>query len=228
MGKPVVIKVSGSLIYPLNKNYLNDFLKIINIILKKEYHPVIVIGGGRIARDYINVANQLGISKAFQDLIGISATRLNALLLSFMLYPKTSGAVSNNLEEVLEEYSKGLIPVSGGWEPGHSTNAVALIIAEAIGARTVYDLLAGIEGVYDRDPRDPKAKLLRKLTIKELKYKILKYKQVPGGYELVDHIALEIAERSNINIHFLNGSNPNNLLKALSGESIGTLVLSDK
>ena len=225
MDKPIVVKLSGSLIYPFKQDYLNKLINIINIISNRGFHPILIVGGGPLAREYITNASRLGINKGFQDLIGISITRINALLLSSLLYPKTSGLISTRIEDVLREYSQGLIPVSGGWEPGHSTNAVALLIAEAIRVEIVYDLLAGIDGVYDRDPRDPNAKLLKEITIKNLKQKVYKYKQTPGGYELIDHLALEIAERSNITIHFINGEKPENLLKALSGERIGTKVI---
>ena len=49
--------------------------------LAKKHRIYVVVGGGKIAREYIEKARALGASEAFCDQIGIEATRLNAALL---------------------------------------------------------------------------------------------------------------------------------------------------
>ena len=229
---PIVIKISGSLIAPsspeeaqLTKSiiFLNKFIK--NIRLLGRYNRIsIVVGGGSLSRTYIKILKNIKNNMSMLDLIGIMASRLNAQLISYALYPLTSGKIATYVEEVLEEYSRGLIPVSGGWEPGHSTNAVALIIAEALGAGTVYNLLSRYDGVYYPNPEVPKARLLEEITYDQLEEIIKGNPQAPGRYELLDQMALEIAKRSKIRIHFLRGD-PDLLFRVIiKGERAGTIV----
>jgi hypothetical protein len=49
--------------------------------LSKEHKIYVVVGGGKIAREYIGKARALGASEIFCDQIGIGATKLNAALL---------------------------------------------------------------------------------------------------------------------------------------------------
>jgi len=224
--EPIVIKVSGSFFDPYRSGGLDvaEYIDKLSIIIKKLYNNkykkiVIVVGGGGVSRKYIQLGDKLKINNSFKDILGIMISKVNALLLSLKLYPLTNGGVAANLDEILRDISLNKISVSGGWEPGHSTNAVALISAEAIGAKTVYNLLNGVGGVIVDD------KIASYLTYDELEKIVSKFRQVPGGYTLIDHIALEIARRSNIKIHFLDGSDPNNLEKIiLYNEKIGTII----
>lgn len=57
--------------------YANIFKKI-----KDEGHEVaIVVGGGKTAREYIEIGRELGASESFCDELGIMATRMNAMIL---------------------------------------------------------------------------------------------------------------------------------------------------
>ncbi len=229
---PIVVKISGSLISPGSSegtqiyksiNFLKKFIKNIKQIINY-YRVSIVVGGGSLSRAYIKILNNIINNMSMLDLIGITASRLNAQLISYALYPLTSGRIVTNVEEVLEDYSKGLIPVSGGWEPGHSTNAVALITAEALGAKTVYNLLSRYDGVYYPNPEAPNARLLEEATYDQLEKIIEGNPQAPGRYELLDQMALEIAKRSKIRIHFLRGD-PDLLARVvIEGERAGTIV----
>ena len=49
--------------------------------LAKEHQIYVVVGGGKIAREYIGKARALGASEVFCDQIGIEATKLNSMIL---------------------------------------------------------------------------------------------------------------------------------------------------
>lgn len=221
----VVVKVSGSLVYPPRKEYVGRLVEEIARIHESGTRVAVVVGGGPLAREYIRVLKELGVNQSLQDLAGIMSSRLNAYFLSSLLYPLSPLRVPGRVEEVLEIIATGRIPVAGGFEPGQSTNAVALIIAEAIGAGRVFNLLNRVEGVYDRDPQAPGARLLDEITLSKLEGIVSSYEQEAGKYALIDHIAVEIARRSRITIHFIDGSDPGNLYEAFKGERIGTLVV---
>ena len=222
--EPLVIKISGSLVYPPITSYLVQLVDVVKSLRDYGYKPVLVTGGGSLARETIGVLRNAGKNQALQDLMGITASRLNAFLLASLLYPHSSLRVPTNVEGVLEIYSRGLIPVVGGFEPGQSTNAVALLVAEAIGGELVVDMLKDAEGVYDREPTKPGARLIDRMKLADLEKIVENYKQEAGKYTLMDHLAIQIARRSKIKIYFINGRDPWNLVRLVRGEKIGTLV----
>lgn len=83
--RTIVISLGGSLIVQdeIDYNFINNFK---DIILKfKNIKFVIVTGGGRVAREYINGLKKEGLSQKMQSLIGIAVTRLNARFMSNFL-----------------------------------------------------------------------------------------------------------------------------------------------
>src|SRR3989344_332349 len=86
MKKVIVISLGGSLIVPkdINVKFLERFKEVI-IKNKNKYKFVIVCGGGFPARTYINgIRNQsIKDKEYFQNLLGISITRINARFMSY-------------------------------------------------------------------------------------------------------------------------------------------------
>lgn len=225
--EPVVVKISGSLIYPPRLEYMRGLREAVSRAADEGARLAIVVGGGPLARSYIEVLRGVGVNQSIQDLAGIIASRANAYFTASLLYPRSPLTVPGSVEEVLEAYASGRIPVIGGFEPGQSTNAVSLLVAEAIGAGRVVDLLNGVKGVYDRDPSTPGARLLERLTLSQLEAIVSRYEQEAGKYALMDHVAVSIARRSRIKVHFIDGSDPYNLLRVLRGERMGSVVEPD-
>lgn len=186
---------------------------------------VVVVGGGEPSRTYIKAARSLGADHATCDEVGIMVTRINALLLSIAF----GEAASRNIISSFEELEKQLdtagdkILVGGGFTPAQSTDAVAALIAERLKA----DLLiktTDVDGVYNADPKkNPNAKLLKEVSVRRLR-KILGQESTPGGYELLDQVSLSILERSRIPVVIVNGSDPENIIRAASGEKVGTRI----
>lgn len=87
MKKRIVIKLSGSL-FGLEdtktlKQYAEFFVKISKIC-----QPIIIAGGGKIARHYITHARSSGADESTLDELGIEVSRLNAKLLIYALQEK--------------------------------------------------------------------------------------------------------------------------------------------
>jgi len=219
---PVVVKLSGALLYPPRGPYYRGLLGVLRELASEGLG--VVVGGGPPAREYIRALADVGASQSARDLAGIAASRLNAYVLALALGRLSAPRVPESIDEALELYYAGRVPVMGGLQPGQSTNAVALALAEAIGARLVVNALNGVAGVYDRPPGDPRARLLKRVTTRKLREIVSGYSQTAGEYRLIDHVALGIAERSGIAIRFIDGSTPENILAAARGEDVGTLV----
>ena len=225
LNKTVVVKISGKWINPEKPTIIGEYARVLNKLHGEGYRVAVVVGGGRVAREYINAGRSLGLSEAMLDLLGIAATRLNAMLFTVILDDLAYPDVPRSLEEFLQAWSSGKIVVCGGFQPGQSTNAVSAVIAEAIGAKLLVNATT-VEGVYNKDPRKhPDAKLLRELTVDEL-YNILVKEQHPtaGGYELMDPISLMIIKRSKLIVKIVNGAKPENVYKAVKGGNPGTTI----
>lgn len=223
----IVLKISGKLVSPEDPGYISRLSRAIDKLAGDGHRVVVVTGGGSVARRYIDACRALGGNEGICDLVGIEVSRLNAMLIITSLGDRAYRRVVRNVDELLEAWGTGLVIAAGGFQPGQSTAAVSAIVAEAIYA----DLLiyaTVVSGVYDRDPgKDPGARLLKRVSANELR-KILSSQSVAAGrYELIDPLALSILERSRIKAIVLDGRDPENILRAVSGEDVGTLITYD-
>jgi len=113
----------------------------------------------------------------------------------------------------------------GGLQPGQSTNAVAALVFEIIGADILINA-TDVEGIYSEDPRkNPKAKKYDEISIKDLFRIISSEKTIAGSYDLLDILAVTIIARSEIPTWILNGRDPKNIDKLINGGHIGTKII---
>ena len=178
------------------------------------------MGGGKIAREYIEAARNLGLSRSTQDTIAIQASRLNARLVGLKLgapsVPTTVGGMVSRLRE-------GRIAVMGGLKPGITTDTVATLIAEAWHSDILIKA-SNQDGVYTSDPRtDKSARLLHKISYPWL-VEILGGTHSPGIHSIVDPVAVEMIAKQRIRLVVVNGTRPENVLDAVAGRAVGPLV----
>jgi len=219
-GELVVLKLSGSLIYPPSSRYLSKLVSVISELVGMGFKLGIVVGGGPLARGMIDSLRELGVGEALLDMIGIEASRLNASLLAKLLYPRSPLTPPLTLEEALRALQLGLIPVMGGLQPGQSTNAVAAVLAEAGDGKLVLNALKGVKGVMEGGPG---GRLIEGISYEEMRRLIEGFESAAGTYTLWDKVALEVVKRSGIRVVFFDGSEPRNIIEALTG-SIGTVM----
>lgn len=193
----VVIKLSGRVFGGETGAEIKKYAAMLADISGK-VQPVVVAGGGRIARHYISIARGFGLDEASLDIIGIEVSRLNAKLLIAALGARAHPAVPEDLEQVTNAVATGKVVVAGGLHPGQSTNATAALIAEKVGA-TKFVNATDVDGIYDSDPRvNRRAKMFRKITVKQCLELLGGENSVAGSYDLMDIVALKVIERSRI------------------------------
>ncbi|MEL9990967.1 MAG: UMP kinase [Thermoproteus sp.] len=216
----IAIKLSGRIFD--DKVLVKEYISTIKGLDEK---TAIITGGGTTARNYIDLARELGASNYFLDLIGIEASRINAWLLIAGLGDEAYPKPAESLGEVVSALSYKKRVVLGGLQPGQSTATVAALVAEAIGARMLVNC-ANIDGIYDDDPkRNPNAKRIPRVKASEL-ISLLKSSALPGTYELADLWSLEILKRSKIPMYVIDGKKPELLKALLEGGTVpGSLVL---
>ena len=226
MKKRIVIKFSGKVFAMENVKLLKDYARFL-IKISNAYQPIIIAGGGKIARHYINHARSSGMDESTLDELGIEISRLNAKLLIYALKGKAYPHPPTTLKESQQAVESGLIVVAGGLHPGQSTNGTAALIAEKINADQFINA-TDVDGIYDSDPnKNKKAKLFKQIEIKNLKKMLIHEDSVAGGYDLMDIVALKIIERSKIKTRVIR-SDIKNLEKAIKVQITGTEIILPK
>jgi len=192
--------------------------------LKNKGHKlVVVVGGGKICREYRDIAKEFTSDNVLLDWIGIQTTHLNAFTLISALGKNAHPVSLRTVQEVKKNFNDKII-VCGGHLPGSSTGYDAALFAEAIKA----DLLikaSDIDGVYSADPdKDPNAEKYDRLTHEEFLKIIEQNPQTPGEYRLFDLKATRLIEKNKIKTIFIDGTDPEEIIRAVEGKHKGTVV----
>ena len=223
MKKRIVIKLSGRIFGMDNVKVLKDYASFL-VKISKICQPIVIAGGGNIARHYISHARSSGADESTLDELGIEISRLNAKLLIYALKNKAYSHPPTTLQEVKHAVDDGLIVVAGGLHPGQSTNGTAALIAEKIKAEQFLNA-TDVDGVYDRDPNKFKrAKKFKQIELKNLKNMLVHEDSIAGGYDLMDIVALKIIERSKIKTRILK-ADIKIIEKAIKGADVGTKIV---
>ena len=196
--KILVMKLSGSVFnFKTSSKSLKEYAQVL-LDIQARVQPVVVSGGGIIARHYVNLARSLGADESSLDEMGIEISRLNAKLLAATLGDSVYPVIPSNLEEISVACQSGKIIVSGGLHPGQSTNATAALICEKIKADRFLNA-TDVDGIYDSDPnKSPRAKMFKEITVKKCLDLLNTESTQAGNYDLMDIVALKVIERSKI------------------------------
>ena len=209
----------------LDMELWKGYREVLMRFLERGNKGVIVTGGGEIAREQIKKARLLNLDWSLCDEIGIMCSRIHALLLYGYMKERAMVEFTGDLQRIANIARENQLVITGGMFPGQSTDAVAALIAERVGADLVIKAL-DVGGVYDKDPKKyPEAKLLKKISAKKLWRMISTEELQAGGYKLLDPIALKVLERSQIPIIFIDGRDVKSLEKVFQGEDVGTRVI---
>jgi uridylate kinase len=227
-----VVKIGGSLLFDdklnVNTARIQEFVEFIKA--NQERIDVVVVGGGKVARSYIDAVKAVHPNEAVQDLLGIKVSRLNALAIANLAGMDFAyQGVPESIEELMRIKSMlpGKVVFMGGLEIGQSTTSVACEVAEAL-ARP---LLVGtdVDGIYTKDPNKHKdAKKLDEVSTAEVA-KILgldlagSANQQAGEYRILDNVSIGIIARSKVPVRIVKGE-IKAFEAAMAGEQVGTLV----
>jgi uridylate kinase len=227
-GRTIIISLGGSLIVPdeIDWQFVKNFKKIIEKYIRKKYKFIIITGGGKTARKYIEAAAKIdNITDDDKDWIGIHATRMNAHFIRTVFRKHAHPRINKNPNQLEEFYNfKENILVAAGWKPGFSTDYDATLLAKYLGAKSIINF-SNIDYVYDKDPNKFKdAKKIEKISWKNFR-KMVGNKWSPGLNAPFDPIASKLADENNLEVVIMNGKNMKNLENYLEGKQFkGTLI----
>jgi len=194
----IVMAVGGSILVPdkPDMEYIKRFAQF-SEDLSKKHTLALVVGGGKTARNNIKEALKKGANNAECDYIGIDASRENARMLAETMNVRED--IPENFRDADRRLKTEDILIMGGTEPGHSTDAVAAILAEYIGADLLIKI-TNVDGVYDKDPKkNPDAKMLDEINVQDALKMASSSVINPGSYAMIDLLAVKIVQRSKLN-----------------------------
>ena len=187
----------------------------------------LVIGGGNIFRGI--AASAEGMDRASSDYMGMLATMINALALQDALEnagvpTRVQSAIA--MAEIAEPYirrrairhlEKGRLVIfgAGTGNPYFTTDTAASLRAMEINAQIIMKATK-VDGIYDKDPmKNPDAK----------KYDRISYIDVLNqGLQVMDSTAISLCMDNKLPIMTFDLMKSGNILKAVMGEQIGTIV----
>ena len=225
----IVMSIGGSLIVP-NGGINTDFLIKLNKFIREKLAEdenrqfFLVIGGGRIARHYIDAGRKvIGHELTADDLdwIGIHATKMNAQLVRTIFRDIAHPYIIKHYE-IIRKASESVV-VAAGWKPGWSTDYDALLLCEDYHVRTVINL-SNVDRVYNKDPNEfPDAKPIDRMSWRDLR-ELVGDEWVPGMHAPFDPVAAQKAQELGVKAVVI-GPDFTNLEKYFNGEKfVGTVI----
>lgn len=233
--KRVLLKLSGEVLmgdsgYGIDPDTINRLAAELIDVRRHDVDLAIVIGGGNIFRGMMGTAS--GMDRASADYMGMMATIMNAIALQDALERQGQNCrviSALHIKEVAEPYirrrairhlEKGriLIFAAGTGNPYFTTDTAASLRAMEIQADIV---LKGtkVDGVYTSDPlKNPDAVRYETLTFTEALTKQL---------GVMDATAMSLCRDNQMPIVVFDVTTCGQMLKAMKGEAVGTLVRED-
>ena len=209
----------------LNPHNYTRYAETIKKLHNQGHKIIVVCGGGKPARYLIQTAKQLNASTTIQDNLGIKTTHINALLFTAALGQAADQTRIYQRASDLKHAPPDKILVGAGYKPGSSTDYRAVIFAGAMQADLIINA-TDIDGVYTKNPKIHRdAEKLPTLTCLRLE-EIIKEntRQAPGEYGLFDLKAVRLAKKLGIPIAMINGTDPEEIIRAVEGTHSGSIV----
>ncbi len=201
----VIISLGGSLVAPedIDVKFLKSFKKALQPHIKK-YQFLIVVGGGKPARQYQKAMADLGANNQEKDWVGIRLSRANAKVVWQAFASQASREIITDPTKKIS--SNKPILLGAGYKPGFSTDYVSVLAAKTWGVKTIINL-SNVDYVYDKNPNKFKgAKPFKEIRWKDFR-KIVGNKWSPGLNMPFDPRASQLAERMKLKVVMIGGRN---------------------
>ena len=228
----VLLKLSGEALmgprqYGIDPDVARDIAAQVSEAREGGVEIAIVVGGGNIFRGLSAAAS--GMDRATADYMGMLATVMNGLAIQDALEQagtrsRVMSAIAMN--EVCEPYirrravhhlERGLVAimVAGTGNPYFTTDTAVTLRAVEVGAEVILKATR-VDGVYDADPeKEPGATRYSRISYGDL---------LSHRLEALDATAVSLAMDNEMPIVVFDMTQPGNIVRAVRGEPIGTLI----
>ncbi len=228
--KRVLLKVSGEAMageqgFGIDEKTVNNISEYIKKIVDMGCQVSIVVGGGNIWRG----RSSENMDRTRADHMGMLATAINSLALCSALEAvgvETRVETAIEMRQIAEPYIRGravrhlekgrvVIFGCGTGNPFMSTDTAAALRAVEMDVDVIL-LAKKVDAVYDSDPNiNPNAKRYSNLSFSDILSKNL---------GVMDSTAASLCRDNNMPILVFGLNDPENIVRAVKGEKIGTLV----
>lgn len=227
--KRVLLKLSGEALAGEEKkgidpNTVDKICEQIKVLTELGTEVAVVIGGGNFWR-----GAAVKMDRTTSDYMGMLATTMNGLALQSALEEKgvyTRLQTAIEMRQIAEPYikrratrhlEKGRVVIfgCGTGNPYFTTDTAAALRAAEIGAEVI---LVGktIDGVYSADP---------KIDKNAVKYDEISYSDILNkDLKVMDGASIALCKDNGIKLIVFELAKPENIIKAVKGEKIGTLI----
>ena len=233
--KRIMLKVTGESLlggreYGIDPQAAAELAAKIKAIVKLGVEVAIVIGGGNIFRGL--AGSKKGIDRATADYMGMLATVMNGMALEDALIKAkvpvrlqsaltmTSVAEPFLRKRAIHHLEKGRVVIlsAGTGNPYVTTDTGASLHALELHCDVLMKATK-VDGVYDKDPmKYPDAR----------RYETLNYRDIlQQRLEVMDAAALSMSMDNNLTTQVFRLFEDDNLLKAVQGEKVGTVINND-
>lgn len=228
--KRILLKLSGEVLagnagHGLDFDMVNNVCGVIKRCADLGVQVGIVVGGGNFWRG----RSSGDMDRTRADHMGMLATVINSLALQEGMIQAGNDAVvmtALDIQRMAEPFNKdkavkymeeGRVVIfgCGTGSPYFSTDSGAALRACEIGA-DIFFKATNVDGVYDKDPNKyPDA----------VKYDTLTYDEILEKHlGVMDNTAAALAGNAKLPVLVFNLNDPENIIKAVLGENIGTVV----
>ncbi len=228
----ILLKLSGEALmgdlgYGIDPKVVAEIAQEISEVAKSGVSIAVVVGGGNIFRGL--KAASAGMDRATADYVGMIATVMNAMTLQDALEQigiPTRVQTAISMQEVAEPYirrrairhlEKGRVVIfgAGSGNPFFTTDTTAALRAAEIEAEVIFKATK-VDGIYDSDPKtNPEARRYESLTYSHV---------LANDLRVMDGTAIALCKENNIPIIVFDLSVRGNIIRAVEGEKIGTIV----
>ena len=235
MYKRVLLKLSGEALsspeYAFDPTVLSKLADELKEVHELGVDLAIVVGGGNFIRG--KMIEQMGVDRVQADYMGMLGTVINALAVQNALEQKnveTRVQTAIEMQKVAEPFiqrrairhlEKGRVVIFGAetGSPYFSTDTTAALRASEIGADVILMAKNGVDGVYDSDPAK---------NASAVKFDSITYDEVLKRHlAVMDSTATSMSMDNHIPVLVFALKDPYNIVRAVRGEKIGTIVKED-
>ncbi len=230
--KRVLVKLSGEALmgddaFGINPGVLDYLTGEIGGLVERGVEVGLVIGAGNIFRGVAGAAG--GMDRPLADNMGMLATTINCLALSDCLnraniktvvmsaIPMATVCELFSRDAALSHLDQGRVVIFAGGtgNPFFTTDTAAVLRGLEINADIICKATR-VDGVYDRDPLKEEG---------AVKYDTLTFAEVlQQNLKVMDAAAISLAMDNNKPLLVFNMNRKGNMLAAVRGENIGTIV----
>ena len=225
--KRIMLKISGEALsstksFGIDTTVLNNISDKIKTAWEMGVEIGIVVGGGNFWRG----RSSKGMDRTTADHMGMLATVMNSLALQDSLESRGVPTRVQTALDIAEQYirrravrhlekKRVVIFACGTGNPYFSTDTAAVLRAAEIDAEVIL-LAKNVDGIYDSDPKlNPEAKKYDTITFFEVLQRQL---------GVMDSTATSLCMDNNIPLHVFSINEPENIIKVLKGNKVGTFV----